>query len=133
MPLDEALPPVAAIAGHLRRMAGELSGATGTLARGVMGECLADPATAAVLRDRYLGLRRETATRIIARGLADGSFAVRGTEAETLHDMLYGAIWYRFLFGVGTLDPRAALAVMQAVLHPAEDPGRVRPLPPAAR
>lgn len=119
MPLEEALPPATAIAGHLRAMARALGGETGAFARAVIGACLSDPAAGAVLRERYLGLRRETAIRIIARGLADGSFTVRGIEAERLHDMLYGAVWYRFLFDVGAFDQEAALALMEAVLHPA--------------
>jgi AcrR family transcriptional regulator len=130
MPLDETLPPPAAIAGHLRGMARELGGETGAFARAVVGECLSEPATAVVLRERYLGLRRDTAIRIIARGLVDGSFTVRGVEAEQLHDMLYGAVWYRFLFGVGTLDPPAALALMEAVLLPAGQPPRRLPRRP---
>ncbi len=127
MPLDETLPPAIAIAGHLRSMARALGGGTGAFARAVIGECLSDPAAGAVLRDRYLGLRRDLAIRIIAQGLADGSFTVRGIEAERLHDMLYGAVWYRFLFDVGAPDPGAALALMEAVLHPARQPPRKLP------
>jgi AcrR family transcriptional regulator len=118
--LDEALPPAAAIADHVRGMVREFGGSTGVLARGVLGECLADPAMATVLRDRWLAQRREIAVRIIARGLADGSFAARGA-AEVLHDMLYGTLWFRFLFGIGRLDARAALGVMETVLAPAAD------------
>ena len=117
MPLDENLPPLAAIGSHLLRMARELGGATGTLARSVLGECLSDPAMTAVLRERWLGQRRDTAIRIIARGLGDGTFRAAG-GAEALHDMLYGAIWYRFLFGVGRLDGCAALGLMETVLAP---------------
>ena len=118
LPLDEEVPPLAAIASHLLRMVRALRGPTGALARAVIGEALADPAEIDALRDRYLGHRRAIATRIIARGLADGSFRADGA-AEARHDALYGAIWYRFLFAAGSLDEAAALDLMEMVLQPA--------------
>jgi AcrR family transcriptional regulator len=116
-PLDEAAPPLAAIATHLVHMARQMQGRNGALARAVVGECLADPEMAHVLRDRYLGHRRAIAIRIIGRGLEDGSFRA-GDDAETRHDMLYGAMWYRILFGTGRCDDAAALALMESVLQP---------------
>jgi hypothetical protein len=85
--------------------------------RGVVGACVADPAMSGILRERYLGHRRELAIRIIARGLQDGSFTADG-PAETLHDLLYGSLWYRFLFDVGSMDRKQALAVFVTVLKP---------------
>lgn len=117
LPLDEAMPPLAAIAGHLVRMARAFQGATGALARAVVGEGLADPATGDALRERYLGHRRAIAIRIIARGLRDGSLG-GGGGAEELHDMLYGAVWYRLLFSTGALDEAAVLRLLEAVLQP---------------
>jgi hypothetical protein len=38
-----------------------------------------------------------------------------------LHDMLYGSVWYRFLFEVGTLNRRQALLIAAAVLSPTGD------------
>src|SRR4051812_19107162 len=117
-PLDEAAPPAIAIATNLVTMVRRLNGLNGALARAVLGESLADPATAHELRDRYLDLRRASAIGIIDRGLADGSFTAVG-EAEQLHDLLYGAVWYRFLFGVGRFEEAAALGFMEMVLRPA--------------
>ncbi|GGC44073.1 TetR family transcriptional regulator [Siccirubricoccus deserti] len=117
-PLDEEAPPLAAIATHLVHMARQMNGQSGALARAVIGECLADPEMTHVLRDRYLGHRRATAIRIIGRGLQDGSFRAGG-DAEARHDMLYGAIWYRILFGTGRFNDAEALALMESVLQPA--------------
>jgi AcrR family transcriptional regulator len=119
-PLDETLPPLTAIATHLVRMARQMRGQSGALARAVVGECLADPEMTHVLRDRYLGHRRAIAIRIIDRGLRDGSFRAGG-EAEARHDMLYGAMWYRILFGTSQFDDAAALALMETVLQPAPE------------
>lgn len=118
-PLNEYVPPVEAIAGHLTRMAREFQGSTGALARTVVGECLADPGMIDVLREGYLGHRRAAAIRIITRGQRDGTFQADGT-AEERHDMLYGTVWYRFLFGTGRLNERVALRLMEMVLQPAE-------------
>ncbi len=70
-----------------------------------------------ILRERYLGHRRDLAIRIIERGLLDGSFTATGSP-EMLHDTLYGSIWYRFLFEVGSLSRKQALALFVAVLTP---------------
>jgi AcrR family transcriptional regulator len=118
LPLDAEMPPLAAIAGHVVRMVRALQGPTGALARAVVGEGLADPAMTDALRERYLGHRRAIAIRIIARGMADGSFGADGA-AEARHDLLYGGIWYRFLFATGPLDEAAALRLFEMVLAPA--------------
>lgn len=118
MPLDETLPPATALRRHVVAMADAFSGPTGGLVRNVVGESLADPEMAGLLRDRYLGARRARAIRIIQRGLAEGTFAAR-EPAERLHDALYGAIWYRFLFGVGAFDRVQILALYRDVLQPA--------------
>lgn len=116
-PLDEDVPPPVAIRQHLIAMVETFAGPTGDLVRNVVGESLADRAMAGMLRDRYLGDRRALAIRIIERGLADGGFRVSDT-AEALHDQLYGAIWYRFLFGVGTLDRRSVLRLYETMFRP---------------
>nr|WP_256476378.1 TetR/AcrR family transcriptional regulator [Siccirubricoccus soli] len=116
-PLDESLPPILAIANNLATFGRRLNGMNGALARAVLGESLADPEMAHILRDRYLAHRRDAAIRLIGRGQADGSFAATG-EAEELHDMLYGALWYRFLFGVGRFSEAVALDFMEKVLRP---------------
>lgn len=118
LPLDEEMPPLAAIAGHVVRMVRALHGPVGALARAVVGEGLADPAMTDALRERYLGHRRAIAIRIIARGMADGSFGPGG-PAEARHDLLYGGLWYRFLFATGRLDEAEALRLFEMALAPA--------------
>jgi len=117
MPLREDMSPQAAVQAHIAAMIRALRGPTGVLVRAVIGECLADRDLADILRERYLGHRREIAIRIIQRGLDEGSFGA-AEPAEILHDALYGAIWYRFLFGVGRLDRRAAMTLLTDILKP---------------
>jgi AcrR family transcriptional regulator len=117
MPLEADRPPYEAIRGHIISMVKTLDGPTGDLVRSVVGACVADPEMSGILRDRYLGHRRDLAIRIIECGLRDGSFTATGS-AETLHDTLYGSIWYRFLFDVGSLNRKQALALFAEVLKP---------------
>lgn len=116
-PLDEDLPPPVAIRQHLIAMIETFAGPTGDLVRKVVGESLADREMAGMLRERFLGDRRALAIRIIERGLADGSFRAPST-AEVLHDQLYGAIWYRFLFGVGSFDRPSTLRLYETIFQP---------------
>ncbi len=114
-PLDETIPPREAIFGHVAHFVRGLRGRLGRPLRGIVGECLADPAASAAFRDIYLGQRREAALRIIRRGVETGAFA-NGASAEDRHDELYGAIFYRFLFQMGDLGDEAAERLVEDVL-----------------
>jgi AcrR family transcriptional regulator len=118
-PLDESRTPHAGMVNHLLALTRLLRGRTGEMMHNVIGECQTDPDMRAVFRERYIGLRRQVAVRIIRQGQEDGSFITR-SSAEQCHDALYGAIFYRFLFGVGPLDRKAVLGLMESVLQPAQ-------------
>ncbi len=119
-PLDATRPPADAIRSHLSNLVKALQGPTGDIVRSVVGACVADPAMSGALRERYLGHRRDLATQIIERGQGDGSFSAAGSP-EVLHDLLYGSVWYRFLFEVGSLNRRQALLLATAVLSPVSE------------
>jgi AcrR family transcriptional regulator len=119
-PLDATKPPAMAIRMHLSSLVKALQGPTGDVVRSVVGACVADPAMAGTLRERYLGHRRALAIQIIGRGQRDGIFSATGS-AEVLHDLLYGSVWYRFLFEVGNLNRRQALLLATAVLSPVSE------------
>lgn len=120
IPLDPAADPVAAITRHVTKFAEELKGEIGDLLREIIAEYLTDPATLQEFREHYLGLRRQTAISVIERGQKEGRFAATG-EPATLHDALYGALFYRFLFGVGILDRSEALRLVDTILEPQTD------------
>lgn len=114
-PLDESLPPGKSIINHVSVFIRALGGSLGGTLRGIIAECLSDPAAASTLRDIYLGQRREAAIRIIERGMQCGDFA-KTTQVEDRHDELYGAIFYRFLFQLGDLGEAAAERLVHDVL-----------------
>ena len=116
-PLDQSARPYDAIVGHVIAFTRGLSGTLGVLFERVIAESLTDADARVAFRDRYLALRRRTAIQIIKRGLADGSFDFPGT-AEERHDELYGALFYRFLFKVGSLNEAAAIRLVRDVLRP---------------
>lgn len=117
IPLPVDADPVDAILGHVTKFSEELNGEIGELLREVIAEYLGDPATLQEFRQHYLGLRRKTAMALIKRGQKQGRFAARG-KPEVLHDALYGALFYRFLFGVGALDKREAVLLASTILQP---------------
>jgi AcrR family transcriptional regulator len=117
IPLDSGADPLTAISQHVTKFAEELKGDIGDLLREIIAEYLANPETLHEFRDHYLGLRRTTAIALIKRGKQEGRFAASGAPEE-LHDALYGAMFYRFLFGVGTLNRREALRLIDTILEP---------------
>jgi len=117
IPLDAGADPAEAISRHVSKFVEELRGDIGDLLREIIAEYLAGPATLQEFREHYLGLRRQSAIALIERGQREGRFAARG-EPEALHDALYGALFYRFMFGVGSLDQREALRLVDTVLEP---------------
>lgn len=117
IPLEADVNPIDAISRHVSKFAEELKGDIGDLLRQIIAEYLGDPAALQDFRKHYLGLRRKTAIELIDRGQKEGRFAARG-KPEALHDALYGALFYRFLFGVGALDQGEALLLVATILQP---------------
>ncbi|MBS0220441.1 MAG: TetR/AcrR family transcriptional regulator [Proteobacteria bacterium] len=115
-PLDERAPPRDAIIDHVKAFARGLTGKLGILFERVIAQSLTDPDARLAFRDRYLALRRRAAIDIIRRGAADGSFHFSGS-AEQRHDELYGALFYRFLFKVGSLDQKSAVGLVDDTLN----------------
>lgn len=116
IPLDPAKEPLAAITEHVTSLSAALNGQIGRLFRSVAAECMAEPEAMALLRDRYIGMRRRVAIQIISRGLRDGSFTT-SNRAVDCHDALYGSLFYRFLFELGTMGPASIDKLLAATLQ----------------
>lgn len=120
LPLDPGADPRDALKKHLLRFGVELNGPFGARMREIIAEFLGDPALMKEFRDHYIGQRRETAVALIRRGISLGQFHARG-DPVSLHDELYGAVFYRFLFGFGQLGRKDLIALFDHVLEPAAD------------
>lgn len=116
IPLDATKPPMVAITEHVHSLSEALEGKIGQLFRIVAAECMVEPAAMEAFRDRYIGPRRRAVTQIISRGLKDGSFT-SPNRAVDCHDALYGALFYRFLFGFDMSDPAALQRLLIATLQ----------------
>lgn len=117
LPLDPEGSPWDALSRHAVQLGEALQGGIGELFRNVAAECMVEEAALRDFRDRYLGLRRQAAIRIIRAGLKERSF-VAEARAEDLHDAIYGSIFYRFLFDFGALDRRAIQRLLTTILQP---------------
>ncbi len=118
LPLDAHGDPLTEIDTHARTFVATLAGPTSDLLREVIAEDLGSIEMITAFREHYLGQRRALAITLIQRGQASGVFTAQG-RPETLHDALYGAIFYRFLFGFGGLEAADAQALVDTVLRPA--------------
>lgn len=117
LPLDASADPLAAIEDHATRFARALNGRTGELLRDIISDFVGHAAMMRDFREHYLGHRRLLATDLIERGLRTGRFAATG-RAQDLHDALYGAIFYRFLFRLGSLTKPSVAALIDTILIP---------------
>jgi AcrR family transcriptional regulator len=117
LPLDAEGDPLRSIQNHTILFGQELSGSTGDLLRALISEFLGNPGMMLEFRDHYLGGRRDIAIGLIRRGIAEGRFQATG-RPETLHDSLYGAIFYRFLFCFGKLGKADMRRLVDTILEP---------------
>lgn len=115
LPLNPDADPTQAILGHATSFAVQLSGGTGDLLRAIIAEFLSNPQMMLDFRDHYLGVRRGVAISLIKRGIKERQFLATG-RPEILHDALYGAIFYRFLFCFGELGKADIRKLVDTIL-----------------
>ncbi|KAB7539241.1 hypothetical protein ET532_026525 [Verminephrobacter sp. Larva24] len=103
LPLSESDEPVRAIHTHVRRYAAALRGDLGRVLLAVLGECMVRSGSTAAFTERYLAERRNLGVRVISNGQSSGAIRSR-RPPEALYDQIFGAIFYRFLFGLDELS-----------------------------
>jgi AcrR family transcriptional regulator len=111
------LPDTGSLATDLRRFlrATARSGdeTTRRILRALAAEAAADEDTAALIRDKFLVRRRAALGELLERAVARGELT--RADAAIALDLIYGSLWYRLIFDVGTLDNRWADAVTRLV------------------
>ena len=113
LPLSETLPPPEAIRAHVQQYLVALRGDLGRVQLAVLAECMAETGTSEIFVERYLSVRRTLGVRVIRRGQRDGSITSK-RPAEALYDQIYGAIFYRFQFGLKGLDKAFVQSLVDA-------------------
>lgn len=117
LPLTEEGEPVATLQRHAAAYAEALKSEFGKVQLAVISECIAKTGSAQLFTERYLDIRRKTATAIIERGQKEGSI-VAGVAAGDLYDRIYGTLFYRFLFQFRPLSGDYAKKLVASLLMP---------------
>lgn len=101
------------LGGFLRATVASADLATQALLRAIAAEAASHPDMAMIIRDRFLVGRRNALTRILQRAVSRGE--LRQEEVELTVDLVYGSLWYRLIFGVGSVDSDWATNVTNLV------------------
>jgi AcrR family transcriptional regulator len=87
----------------------------GRVMQGLVSDLATDPTLAHAFRERVVALRIKEIHHLIERGAARGDLRP-DTDAELLHDLLFGAIYHRLLLSGRPLDQTYAEQVVDSVL-----------------
>jgi AcrR family transcriptional regulator len=87
--------------------------ATVRLLLSIAAAAASDEGTARAIRDRFLAARRADLGQILRRGAARGEISADGAALAV--DLVYGSLWYRLIFRIGSLDYEWADAVAAAL------------------
>lgn len=117
LPLTEEGDPISTLQRHAAAYAEALKSEFGKVQLAVISECIAKTGSAQLFTERYLDIRRRTATAIIERGQREGSIMV-GVAASDLYDRIYGTLFYRFLFQFRPLSGDYAKKLVASLLMP---------------
>ncbi len=117
LPLTEEGDPISTLQRHAAAYAEALKSEFGKVQLAVISECIAKTGSAQLFTERYLDIRRRTATAIIERGQREGSI-MAGVAAGDLYDRIYGTLFYRFLFQFRPLSGDYAKKLVASLLMP---------------
>ena len=117
LPLTEEGDPISTLQRHAAAYAEALKSEFGKVQLAVISECIAKTGSAQLFTERYLDIRRRTATAIIERGQREGSI-MAGVAAGDLYDRIYGTLFYRFLFQFRPLSGDYAKKLVVSLLMP---------------
>lgn len=115
LPLDGDGAAVDRLIDHAMRYVDALGGDFGKVQLAVVSECIANTGSAAIFSERYLAQRREVIAQTIAAGQAEGSIVATDAPRD-LYDRIYGALFYRYVFGFGPLSREYARHLVVSVL-----------------
>lgn len=93
------------------------NGKAGATLAGLLAATESDPELAVAFRETYLAGRRDTAARVIKRGIERGELP-RDIDVPLLVDLIHAPLWYRLLVFKGTLDSTFAREVVRHVIAP---------------
>lgn len=102
-PMREDLPAIDALREHVTALAALYAGHEGRLMAQLIAESQYDPGTLDEFKKHFWNPRKEAVSRVIVRGIAEGSIRDRGTPDE-IAERLYAPIYFKLLFQEGAFD-----------------------------
>jgi len=100
-----ALTAEASLRFRVRRLIDAFNGPFGKIVAGLIAESQSEPAIRQAFFDRWVGPRRAATIADLQRGKNAGELRL-DTEPDLLNDEIFGAIYYRFLLGLGPFTRR---------------------------
>lgn len=100
-----ALTAEASLRFRVRRLIDAFNGPFGKIVAGLIAESQSEPAIRQAFFDRWVGPRRAATIADLQRGKNAGELR-SDTEPDLLNDAIFGAIYYRFLLGLGPFTRR---------------------------
>lgn len=98
----------------LRATAAAVDHSTRQMLRIIAAEAAADPTFAAKARDEFLLRRRSALATLLGRAAQRGELPVEHRGIAV--DLIYGSLWYRLIFDLGSLDEDWADEVTDAII-----------------
>ncbi len=100
----------------------------GTVMQGLVSELATDPGLAQAFRERVVGLRRQEVEQVLRRGIERGELRA-DIDLGLVHEMLFGAVYYRLLLSGAPLNRGLAERIVDALLPALRQPARRGRLP----
>jgi AcrR family transcriptional regulator len=100
-----ALTAEASLRFRVRRLIDAFNGPFGNIVAGLIAEGQSEPSIRQAFFDRWVSPRRAATIADLQRGKNTGELRP-DTEPDLLNDAIFGAIYYRFLLGLGPFDKR---------------------------
>lgn len=98
----------------------------GRVMQGLVSDFAADPKLAQAFQERVVAHRVAEVKRLVDRGIVRGDLRP-DTDVELLHELLFGAVYYRLLLSGGPLDKGLAKRIVDAVLPAFSATARLAP------
>ncbi len=103
---------VAFVNGAVRILGGTLMG---EVMQGLVSDLATDPELGSAFREKIVATRLVEVQRLLDRGSARGDIRAE-VDAELVHDLLFGPVYYRLLLSGAPLDSGLAARIVDAVM-----------------
>jgi AcrR family transcriptional regulator len=101
---------------RVRRLIDAFNGPFGKIVAGLIAEGQSDPTIRQAFFDRWVSPRRTATIADLERGKNAGELRSEA-DAELLNDAIFGAIYYRFLLGLGPFTRRFGEELVEQVIR----------------